>query len=176
MSAALARDEEFWQSAYQKHGSAILAFLKVRLRNRQEAEDVLQETFVRAIRAADRLTDASKLRSFLFTIANHLMLNRIRDEKRRTQREKAVDQSVDAFPSPQQGPDYDLLMRSFQTRLNVTLHDMGPNLKKAFELALVQRRSYGEISAMTGWSMSSVKINVYRARKFAMKSLQEYLP
>jgi len=62
--------ETFWQSAYQKHGSALLTYLRVRIPDQADAEDILQETFVKAIRATEKTEEISKVRSYLFTIAH----------------------------------------------------------------------------------------------------------
>ncbi len=67
---------EFWQSAYQKHGSSILAYLRVKTGSLEEAEDLLQETFVKAIKASATIGALAKLRSFLFTTAHLLFLFR----------------------------------------------------------------------------------------------------
>jgi len=52
-----------WPTAYANFGPEILGFLTRRLGNREEAEDLTQETFIRALDAHDRLRDESKLRS-----------------------------------------------------------------------------------------------------------------
>jgi DNA-directed RNA polymerase specialized sigma24 family protein len=48
--------------------------------------------------------------------------------------------------------------------------------RKAFELAILDKMPYREIARLTGWSISQVKINVYRARKRTIEGLAEVLP
>jgi len=170
------QDEEFWQSAYQKHGSAILGFLKVRLFNQADAEDLLQETFVRAIRASDRIVDLARLRSFLFTIAHNLMVNRLRDQKKRAPGPDAGAPEALAAPEDGASPEIASQMNAFKRRLTMVLNDLSPNLRQAFELGVLQQEPYAEISKRTGWSLSAVKINVYRARKRVIEELGEFLP
>ncbi|HEB83970.1 MAG TPA: sigma-70 family RNA polymerase sigma factor, partial [Bacteroidetes bacterium] len=75
---AAADSAEYWRAAYEQYGPALLAYLLSRLPRRDDAEDLLQETFVRAIRASGSLRDEGKLRSYLFTVAHNLMINQVR--------------------------------------------------------------------------------------------------
>ena len=52
MTEGTASGVTFWRNAYEKHGPSLLAFLVSRIRDRDDAEDLLQETFVRALLAA----------------------------------------------------------------------------------------------------------------------------
>ena len=66
-----------WTSAYARHESDILAFLRRRL-PREDAEDLCQETFARAVAAGDALRDPSRVRAYLYSIAHNLMVNHLR--------------------------------------------------------------------------------------------------
>jgi RNA polymerase sigma factor (sigma-70 family) len=76
-AAAIGTEEAsgFWRQAYEAHGPAVLAFLPSRARSREDAEDLLQETFVRAIRAGGGLRDSGRIRPYLFTIPHNLLRN-----------------------------------------------------------------------------------------------------
>ncbi len=56
---------DFWREAYDEHGSALFAFLRHRVKNRQDAEDLLQDVFVRVIKANSELRDPSRVKSYL---------------------------------------------------------------------------------------------------------------
>ena len=68
----------FWMETFEQHGSAVMAFLASRTGRRDVAEDLLQETFVRAMRAQPQATDVGGIRSYLFTTAHHLLVSRYR--------------------------------------------------------------------------------------------------
>ena len=74
--------QEAFAELYDRYFDRIFDFLSRMLRNRAEAEDVAQDTFIRAIRSIDRLESGSKFKSWLFTIARNTALNRIEREKR----------------------------------------------------------------------------------------------
>ena len=74
-------ESSFWTTTYEEHGSAVMAFLTSRTGRRDLAEDLLQETFVRAIRARPTLPDPAGVRSYLFTTAHRLLLSRYRRKR-----------------------------------------------------------------------------------------------
>ena len=78
MTAAVPTFEAF----YTEHGAAVLAYLRGKL-GPQAAEDAFQETFLRALRAYDRLQHGEHLRAWAFTIATNVAV----DTLRRTGRE-----------------------------------------------------------------------------------------
>jgi RNA polymerase sigma-70 factor, ECF subfamily len=83
-----------------EHGNTLLSFLMVQLRNRPEAEDVLQDVFCRAWRARGRYIDQGHERAYLWRIADRLL----RDRSRRLRRQMIADTNVAATSDEQ---DYD---------------------------------------------------------------------
>ena len=95
----------FWKLAYETHGSAVLSFLTSRLRRREEAEDLLQETFIRAIRAGESLRDAGRVRPYLMTIAHRLVLNEARRKKPVLISDASPDDADRAWEIPDAGAE-----------------------------------------------------------------------
>ena len=72
-------DEEFVRSLYRGHAEALLAYVTRLTGDRESAQDIVQETLLRAWRRADRLAaDPRPLRPWLFTVAHHLAVDRRR--------------------------------------------------------------------------------------------------
>lgn len=168
-----------WQDAYQRHGGAVLAFLESRLGRREEAEDLLQETFVRAIRAGG-LREAAKLRSYLFTIAHNLLLNRRR--RRRPvllfsqAREAESARLGEVADGEAEDPESAARFGDLERRLDEILAAMPDAQRIAFRSAVLERTPYRRIATDNGWTLAQVKINVYRARRRAMEALGDLLP
>jgi len=166
-----------WPTAYANFGPEILGFLTRRLGNREEAEDLTQETFIRALDAHDRLRDESKLRAYLLRIARNLMIDLIR-KNQRTASTISQFETVVALQAQSQSrcpdPESDLVSVEFGQRLQTELNSLPHDQKIAFEQGVVLGRPYGEIAEQTGWSLGKVKINVFRARKALMVQLREY--
>ncbi len=81
---ALALDgrQEAFSALYERYFPSVYDFLSRLLRDRDEAADVAQDTFIKAMEQLDTLEDSSKFKSWLFTIAHRRGLNRIRSSKR----------------------------------------------------------------------------------------------
>ena len=77
VSRAQGGDSAAFAQLYQRYFDRVYDFLARMLRNRTEAEDVAQDTFIRAMNGLGGLQDVSRFRAWLFTIARNLALNRI---------------------------------------------------------------------------------------------------
>lgn len=171
-------DSAFWMATYEEHGSAVMAFLTSRTGRRDVAEDLLQETFVRAIRARPTIPHPSGARSYLFTTAAHLLISRYRKKTPSLFSEaseagsRLFEQIADSTAA---APDEAADLSRFESQLHGVLATLKPAHRTAFELAILQQIPYGEIVEQTGWSLGQVKTNVHRARKQVMAELGELL-
>jgi RNA polymerase sigma factor (sigma-70 family) len=80
--AATGGDQQAFALLYKRHIGAVYDFLARMLRDRTEAEDVAQETFIRAMQSLGSLQQGKSFRGWIFTIARNLALNRIERRKR----------------------------------------------------------------------------------------------
>ena len=133
----------FWRQVYEQHGPAVLAFLRSRARSREDAEDLLQETFVRAIRAGSGLRDSSKIRPSLFATAHNLL----RNVHRRTAASPLVDASPTVDPEASDGADSRARVRLLLARLQALLEAMPSALRQAFELGIIEKLAVGGLRA-----------------------------
>ncbi|MDX1502404.1 MAG: RNA polymerase sigma factor [Thermoanaerobaculia bacterium] len=171
-------DIAFWQTSYERHGSAVLAFLTSRLGSRDTAEDLLQETFVRAIRTATPMRDVGKVRSYLMSTAHRLILNRARRRRPIPFADlapAAVEDETARRPAESAAPDELADLGLLRDRLRGVLGALPADHRRAFEAAVLEERSYAEIAEREGWTIDQVRMNVYRGRKRAMQELRHLL-
>jgi len=171
-------DSSFWMTTFEEHSTAVMAFLTSRTGRRDVAEDLLQETFVRAMRARPVLPDPRGVRSYLFTTAHHLLLSRHRrkqpilfSEVARSEA-NALERIADEEST---APDAAAGLSLLQDRLREVLETLKPAYRTAFERAVLQQQPYAEIAETTGWSLGQVKTNVHRARKKVIAKLGDLL-
>lgn len=171
-------DGSFWMTTFEEHGRAVMAFLTSRTGRRDVAEDLLQETFVRAMRARKTLPDPRGVRSYLFTTAHHLLISRHRRKRPvlfsevSENESRALEQIADAdAPAPDSAAD----LGRFEERLQAVLGKLKPDHRTAFEHAVLQQMPYAEVAQRQGWSLGQVKTNVHRARKKVIAELGELL-
>lgn len=169
----MGRSVTFWRIAYQQHGAAVMAFLASRTHHREDAEDLLHETFVRAIKAGERLRDTASVKTYLFTIAHRLTIDR---HRRRREMPLAGDDHAQEALQNLVDPGSERIEeraahRQTLARVLATLPELPPKLRTAFELGVIEKRPYREIAETTGWSMAQVKVNIHRARKHVLAAL-----
>jgi len=145
-------------------------------RNREDAEDALQDTFFRAYLALPSFEGRSKFSSWLTRIAINSALMILR--KRRTHPEMSFEQQLNA---DEDGPSLDIRDDSLnpeqhydqQQRCNAVLRDiqrLNPKLRNALSIRISQEHSMQEIATSLGVTSASVKSTLHRARKRLVQS------
>lgn len=86
LTASLAGDHQAFARLYDRHAAVVLSLCRNRCAN--EAEDALQETFIRAYRMLDKLNGPERLRPWLYAIARRVCAERRRAGRRRNHHEE----------------------------------------------------------------------------------------
>jgi RNA polymerase sigma-70 factor (ECF subfamily) len=135
--------------------------------DRQEAEDVAQEAFVRAYEALDRFELGRPFAPWLCRIATNAALNQI---KRRRPEVGVEDVAPLADAAP--GPEARAIANDASARLRAAIATLPPHYCAAIELRHFQGLSYQEMSAALGAPLSDVKSWLFRARRRLRQALQ----
>jgi RNA polymerase sigma-70 factor (ECF subfamily) len=164
--------ETCWRSAWERHGEELYGFLRRRTGRREDAEDLLQETFARAIRARPEGLPDEALRPYLFTAAQHLLADR---RERGGERLFSEMGTSGADPDPADpravSPEDHALGDRLRRRLREVLGRLPQAHRTAYELAVLARMPYEQIRQRTGWSAELVRVNVHRARRRVLTEL-----
>jgi RNA polymerase sigma-70 factor, ECF subfamily len=137
------------------------------LHNREDAEDVAQEAFIRAYRNFDRLRDRERFRGWLARIAWRLALDRIRASGRRERRELA------AMQGPPEPSVEDIAASSeFKAHLSRAMEELPEKLRKTLVLAAVEGHDLQEVGRLMGLPEGTVKSRLFLARKKLAEKLQ----
>ena len=164
-------DHAAFDAVVAEHQGELLRHARRRFHDAGTAEDLVQETFVRAYRAFDRLPDDSRVRPWLHQILANLCIdeaNRCRREHDKTAR-AAVEVSAarqDLGPEDQLGLDVD------DTALSAALSGLPATHREALEKRFVEDLDYDEIAQSTGVSETNVRARVSRARATLRRALQ----
>lgn len=156
-----------WRSAWEAEHAALLGFLRRRLRDDDAAEELLQETFVRAMRSG-RVERADELRPYLFTIAQNLIADHWRRRFRVVPRtaDGGDDDALERAPDTRgESPEAVASRRGIERRVREAFGLLSERYQRAFRLAAIEQRSYREIAELTGWTLDQVRVNVHRARR-----------
>jgi RNA polymerase sigma-70 factor (ECF subfamily) len=130
------------------------------LGNRADAEDALQETFVRAYRSLGRCTDADQFGAWVFGI----LVNRCRTlgaQRARRQRIQVADETALLRAASRDDP---VGRQALREVIATAVDQLAPLLREAFLLKFVEELSYEEMADATGASVPALKMRVLRAR------------
>jgi RNA polymerase sigma-70 factor (ECF subfamily) len=146
-------------------------------RNRADAEDLVQDTVVKALRFADRFTPGTNLKAWLYTILHNTWRNRRRDAAR-----GSVDVDSDRVdeaaatpggPSAQETPERILLRETLDDDLQAALDSMPEGFRQAVWLRDVEEFAYAEIAGMLDIPIGTVMSRISRGRRLLYEKLQE---
>ena len=150
------------------------------LGDKQAAEDVLQETYLKAIKALPNFEGRSSVKTWLYRIAVNEALMVLRDKKR-VQLDPILEESdEDEIPAPRDLRDWsplpeELIRRSELTRyLDEAVLQLPENLRFVFILRDIHELSIAETAELLGITEANTKVRLLRARLKLRELLSEY--
>ena len=137
------------------------------LHNREDAEDVAQEAFLRAYRSFHRLRDRNRFRGWLVRTAWRLAIDRWRATGRRERRERVW---VDAASRPT--VEGLAASRELQRHLEQAMDELPEKLRLVLVLAAIEGHNLNEVANMLGLPEGTVKSRLHLARKQLAEKLR----
>jgi RNA polymerase sigma-70 factor, ECF subfamily len=138
-------------------------------RNRSDAEDLVQDTFVKAFRFADRYQRGTNLKAWLYTILHNTWRNRRRDAARDTVDvdSERVDEAATLpdGPAALDTPERILLRDTLDADLQAALDALPESFREAVWLRDVEEFSYAEMAEMLGVPIGTVMSRISRGRR-----------
>lgn len=159
-------DERAARELVDRHASAVARFVSS-LGARDESDEVTQDTFVRAFGALHTFRADSALRTWLFTIARRLVLDRRRSERRRGEQVEVTEQDVVTTDNPLDS----LVADETRRRLLQAVDRLTKTQKEVFTLRVTEGLSYKEIADITGSTEGAARVHYHHA----MRSVKEFL-
>jgi RNA polymerase sigma-70 factor (ECF subfamily) len=141
---------------YRRHGPRLLAYLERRLGNRPDAEDVLQETFLRIFAGRGRYDGRGRFHAWLFTIATRLAADRMRAGRRQAQLLRAHHD-----PSDSSAPAEAALGERARACIERVLADLPEDYAIAFHLRVREDFAYHDMSILCGAPEGTLRSRVH---------------
>ncbi|HUO47394.1 MAG TPA: sigma-70 family RNA polymerase sigma factor [Acidimicrobiales bacterium] len=152
-------------------------------RNPADAEDLVQETFLKAYRSFDRFEEGTNLKAWLYKILTNTYINSYRAAKRRPEKadvEDVEDLYMYRRLSELQGLDTgvsaedEVLSRITDDEVKEAIESLPESFRMAVLLADVEGFSYKEIAEITDVPIGTVMSRIHRGRRALQKALTEY--
>ncbi|MGH9880275.1 MAG: RNA polymerase sigma factor [Pyrinomonadaceae bacterium] len=165
ITRARAGDQEAFRLIFERYARPMLSFIYDLVGQRDLAEDLAQETFVRAYKSLKQIRDETKLASWLFGIGRNVAREAIRSRQRESKNLFDADLSACAVEdTTQTNPAQDLLQKELNGAMHNALNALDEDWRLIFVLKVFHQCSYHEIAEITGFSVPKVKTDLHRAR------------
>ncbi len=168
---------EAFAGLVDRHKDSIYGTLMRLTGDPQVAEELAQETFVRAYQNLGGFRGESRFGTWVTRIAINLARDRVRERSRNktVSLEAVLEQNPDAPAFTEQGscsdPLSELEERDTLARFEMALQELPSSYRETFVLHHVEDMSYEDIAALTGDSVGSLKVRAHRARKLLRERL-----
>lgn len=141
------------EELFRDHAAAISSLGLGMLQSTQEADDLVQDVFLRAWRALDRLRDREGARPWLMTIAIRLARTRLRRRKLTRLLFRVDEPAIESAAAPGSLPEH----RDLVKHLYRVLDQLPVELRIAWVLRYIQEETVQSVAALCGWSLSTAK-------------------
>ena len=149
-------------------------------KNENDAQDLVQEAYVKAYRFWDKFESGSNCRAWLFKIMTNIFINEYRS-KSRSPMSVNVDDIDDNFLygqlstlSPTDNPENQLFAKIFDDDVKKAIENLPDDFRLVVVLSFLEGFSYQEIADIADLQLGTVKSRLHRGRKLLQKELFEY--
>lgn len=165
---ALTGDQVAFGRLMERYSGAVFGLSYRMLNNAQDAEDAVQEIFLRAYSRLSTFDRTRKFSTWLLSIASNYCIDRLR---RRRYNWLTLDDVAFWLPSDDAGPERSALEQERREVVQNALQRLPENYRLVTVLRYMNDLSYDEIGQVTGLPESTIKTRLHRARHMLAESL-----
>jgi RNA polymerase sigma-70 factor, ECF subfamily len=171
VAASLAGDRRAFTELVERYQSRLLNFVYRSTGDRERAEDLVQETFIRIYRHLHRFDQSKKFSTWAYTIASNLAKNELRNRSRNPlvlfqmlRRSWDADQKPLEWEDNTYRPDDLFRKRHLKQMVDSAVSELPEHHRTVFILREMEGKTYEEIAEITGCNLGTVKSRLNRAR------------
>lgn len=167
----LTGEERAFQELVERYEVRLLNFIYRTIGDRERAEDLVQEVFIRVYRHIHRFDTSKKFSTWIYTIASNLAKNELRNRSRNPlilfqtiTGAKTEDERPLQFEDSTSRPDDLFQKRHLRALVEETVAQLPEHHRQVFVLREIEGKSYEEIAEITHCNLGTVKSRLNRAR------------
>lgn len=160
----------------EQHKNKIFNYSLYMVHNRMDAEDITQEVMIRIWQNINRFNFLAA-RAWIMRTTHNLCIDYLRRNKNQYQKELSIDDNLSERLEDKRNtvmPDDALNQSMLDRNIKHAIENLQERLKSPFVLYELQGFKYKEISKILDMPLSSVKVNILRARKQLQQELKLY--
>jgi RNA polymerase sigma-70 factor (ECF subfamily) len=174
VSRACQGDQEAFRLIFERYSRPVMSFTFDLVNDRGLAEELTQETFVRAFRNLHSMREETKLSTWLFGIAKNVARESIRARVRTRNQVDLDDEAVLDLSDTAPEPVDRLLGKELNAHIRRALASLDEDRRLVFTLKVFHQCSYEEIASITGFSLAKLKTDLHRARAEMRRRIKPY--
>jgi RNA polymerase sigma-70 factor (ECF subfamily) len=163
-------DRHAFAELVDRHKDAVVSYLTRLTADRDRAEDLGQETFLRLFRGAAEYREQGYLRAFLYRIATNL----VRSEERKRRRWSLLQPLLPGRTHQEPSGPVGLLSRELTRQVQAALAKLPLHFRVPLVLHEIEGWTYGDIAAELGCQQGTVKSRIHRGRQQLKARLAPY--
>ena len=167
---ARAGDSAAWDILFRRYQLPVYVYVFELVHDEQASLDIVQETFINAVRYIDGLREDGKFGSWLFGIAHQKCIQRWRKQVRE---ESALEELGADEPEFGSGPDEMLISQEQEKEFMKLLNQLPPAQRSVLLLHFVEDFSIEQIAEITGAAVGTVKSRLHYGKKTLRKLMEE---
>lgn len=160
-------DERAATALVERHANALARYIGS-LGERDAAEEVVQDTFVRAFSSLDTFRGESSLRTWLFTIARRLVVDRRRAQRRK----REVNNLDDVDAATGYNALDNLIANEARKKVWGAVGKLSPTQREVFLLRVNEGLSYKEIAEVAGTTEGAARVHYHNALRTVKENLE----
>jgi RNA polymerase sigma-70 factor (ECF subfamily) len=179
---AQAHDRAAFNEIVLRYKNKVFNYVRRMVHDASDAEDLTQETFVRAYLSIHSFQSRASLNTWLFRIATNLCIDHSRRQKKvsamttsLSQENEGEEETQRDIPDLAFDPQRLLLNRELGTKLDEALRELPEKLRTVVLLYDIEGLPYDEIANITGCPLGTVKSRLFNARNALRRKLSPYL-
>ena len=166
-----AGEQDAYESIFRTYYAQLVAAAEYMVRDRAEAEDVVQDVMVELWRRRENIEVATSLKAYLYRAVRNRALNQLRHQKVAPRAEPEAADRIAGSPA-----DRDFETREINMAVRKAVAGLPDRCREVFELSRIQGLSYGEIAKVMEISIKTVEAQMGKALRVLREELASYLP
>ena len=176
---ALEGDREAYGRLVERYSAVVIKTLYYLIGDRDEAEDLAQEVFIRAFRGIGSFKGTASFRTWLYRIVHNVGASHFayRKAKKRSARLVSIDsmEHADIAAGAECGPADRLMSGELREAIEEAVQALPADMREFVVLRDIEERPYEEICEIVGAPLGTVKSRIHRARLLLRDRLKRYL-
>lgn len=175
---AIGGDEQAYRELVEKYERALYFHILKMIKDKEQVEDLVQETFVKAFDNLKSYSTNYAFSTWLYRIATNHTIDYLRKKKLQTM---SIDDPVKTkegdmrmqLPDESAETDRKIIRKQRQNMVREAIKDLPPKYRRVIEMRHMEEKSYQEIADVLELPLGTVKAHIFRARELLYKLLKD---